>query len=255
MINLPHRLDLVFITTIQGGLSRGYRFSNPASTTIPKDGEYLINRGVNPVSRRFTTSLTIPLIDADNQRLPTDLPFNSTIQIQFRSLILGQPVNRLLNALVTFDQTDNVIVLTVLGSDEGFQFSVDDINIVFLIGGAQLDTTRLIGVRYATINCLVNPLTRSLDRQYFERYQILTNHTFFDNRRDIYLTTVDGEKSGLPDNIQAIKTERISTSNNLTQIIARTYPENTTDRAIDTETFEYQDRDGNPVVIDVPRFI
>lgn len=250
MINLPHTLDLVEIVSSIGGSDDGYVFNTKTNNPILSAGEYYLypNR----------TAVRIHLTDSEGSVISTDL------------LGMGRVV--LMDSDDAFDHE-----LFILGANAAGERESDASQVVYLdiaigsndviagnfipvFSGALrvifatevIAETILTGRFNSAINCLVSPLSRSLDENYQSRYLIVTDYQINHDIRNLYLFKSGKASSGLLDDVSGVKVERVQSFGAVTNITGLVYPTDTLDRALDLLKVNYN-KDNQTVTTVLPQ--
>ncbi|MYC78850.1 hypothetical protein F4X10_24035 [Candidatus Poribacteria bacterium] len=277
MINLPHTLDVVNIIGSRGDNSFGFRF-NQAATDIDdfiagnEEGRYVFSPSTYRASVR-NRYLLISAIDSNGNRLPENIksphpptsqqPFAGSTRIDMVFAIGGLPQFQSYFVFIT-PKPDNATGMDIkywelfLAPAQGtppFIATNSAILIEFIGVDVQVEEPRLIGNFVERIKCNVTQLARSLDNTYQERYLIVTPYQFPLQQRNVHLIRVENEPRGFRNTLLSLKTERIETYGNLSQVIASSFPDFITDQLIDIEIMEFIGEDGEVYEITLPRVI
>jgi len=249
LINLPHTLDLIEITSFRPG-DAGFVYE-VGSKFPPKAGEYIIADAIKQGRTISNGALVINKTDLEGNGLST-LVDNDSYQLRYRSISSGIPID--LSILSSVKVPDDVSYVNFLNSN-GWPLTVNRLTVNIVAAGGQITLKRFEGKFIERIDCLVTQLSRSLDERYSERFLITTNSVIKGTTRDLYVIPVEGKNSGIISNIGALKIERLQNYNLLSTLISQSYPASFIDEALDVEELTYSDIDGQSQTLEIPRVI
>lgn len=245
MVNLPYRTDLVKIVSQQGSYIT-YRFSGSVSgESLPDTPNGVLPKDyVLPEGKVFFTSggaISLPLKSADGVALPTIT--QDTINIVYAGVRVGVSFREALRVLVI--PFNGYITIAPTDINTNFIPHSEPFTIVFSPATSNTLVEPLVQGEYVdTINCFISQLSRSLDLMYTERYSVITNHTFSDARRDLYLVPSLDRLDPLPDDWEGSKIERLQTYDSLSSMILQVYPNVIPDSFVSFEPMQYSDSNG-----------